>query len=237
MSKTYNILNRTKFPDTIDAFVPFKDPNANDNVLLSQYQLYLASGQYAEAAQYLKEHPELSQYIISADRMNQLLYAIIALETKYKDDIEGIMEELKNSLPESFERRGPICSETQPVGQVDGELWFKDSNGAHTIHEMQENGTYEQLYLDAAGIKTSDGQTLKEYVDAQIDDATSTPMAPAAHKHSASDITGGTFSGAVSAKSDNDYSVARLRNIRFGTQDLEAGVSELPSGDIYFVIE
>lgn len=229
MSKTYNILNRTKFPDTIDAFVPFKDPNANDNVLLSQYQLYLASGQYAEAAQYLKEHPELSQYIISADRMNQLLYAIIALETKYKDDIEGIMEELKNSLPESFERRGPICSETQPVGQVDGELWFKDSNGAHTIYEMQDDGTYEQLYLDAAGIKTSAGQSLSDYLKDQ--------MASAQHQHSASDITGGTFGGMVVAKPNNDAGVAQLRNIRFGTEDLEAGVSSLSSGEIYFVYE
>lgn len=190
MSKTYNELNRTKFPDTIDAFVPFKDPDANANSLLSQYQLYLASGQYAEAARYLKDHPELSEYIISADRMNQLLHAIIALETKYKRDIEGIMEEIKNSLPESFERRGPIRSEAKPVGQVDGEFWFKDSNGVHTIYEMQTNGLYEQLYLDAAGIKNSNGETLDKQ------------FALAAHTHLASDIIGDTGVSAVYYMSD-----------------------------------
>lgn len=233
MSKTYADLNRTKFPDEIDSFVLFKDPDANTNSLLIQYQLYLANGRYSEAAQYLTQHPELGQYIVSADRLNQLLHAITAIEKLYTTDIQDMIQ----SLPESFDRRGPIRSETKPVGQVDGEFWFKDSNGAHTIYEKQANGTYEQLYLDAAGIKASNGQTLKEYVDSQIDDATSTPMAPADHKHSASDITGGTFGGAVYAQRANDPATARMRNIKFGTTDLTAGVSTLNSGDIYFVYE
>lgn len=225
MSKTYADLNRTKFPDEIDSFVLFKDPDANTNSLLIQYQLYLANGRYSEAAQYLTQHPELGQYIVSADRLNQLLHAIIAIEKLYTTDIQDMIQ----SLPESFERRGPIRSETKPVGQVDGEFWFKDSNGAHTIYEMQANGTYEQLYLDAAGIKTSAGQSLSEYLKDQ--------MASAEHKHSASDITGGTFGGMVLAKPNNDAGVAQLRNIRFGIEDLEAGVSSLPNGEIYFVYE
>ena len=181
MSKTYADLNRTKFPDEIDSFVLFKDPDANTNSLLIQYQLYLANGRYSEAAQYLTQHPELGQYIVSADRLNQLLHAITAIEKLYTTDIQDMIQ----SLPESFERRGPIRSETKPVGQVAGEFWFKDTKGAHTIHEKQENGIYAQLYLDAAGIKNSNGETLDKQ------------FALANHTHLASDIIGDTGVSAV----------------------------------------
>ena len=48
---------------------------------------------------------------------------------------------------------------------------------------------------------------------------------PAAHKHSAADVSAGTLGG------------AQVRNIRAGTADLTAGSSSLASGEIYLVYE
>ena len=62
--------------------------------------------------------------------------------------------------------------------------------------------------------------------------------APSSHKHSASDITTGTFpTTAIYAKTGTDYTTARIRNIKASTTDLTAGTSTLSSGDIYLVYE
>lgn len=62
--------------------------------------------------------------------------------------------------------------------------------------------------------------------------------ANAVHTHVAGDIAAGTFSATgIKAKSGTDYSTARVRNIKAGTDDLTAGSSALTSGDIYLVYE
>lgn len=58
------------------------------------------------------------------------------------------------------------------------------------------------------------------------------------HTHAASGIKAGTFAETgVKAKSGTDYGTARVRNIYAGTTDMEAGVTALESGAIYFVYE
>lgn len=62
--------------------------------------------------------------------------------------------------------------------------------------------------------------------------------AEADHGHAASKITDGEFAGTnVRAKTGTDYTTSRIRNIQASTTDLTAGVSGLPSGDIYLVYE
>lgn len=62
--------------------------------------------------------------------------------------------------------------------------------------------------------------------------------AEADHGHTASKITDGEFAGTnVRAKNGTDYTTSRIRNIQASTTDLTAGVSGLPSGDIYLVYE
>lgn len=46
-----------------------------------------------------------------------------------------------------------------------------------------------------------------------------------------------TFTGTPKAPTGTDYSTSRIRNISAGTTDLEAGVSALESGTLYFVYE
>lgn len=58
-----------------------------------------------------------------------------------------------------------------------------------------------------------------------------------AHTHSPSQLTSGSLPTGVKAAVGTDYTVSRLRNIKAGTADLEAGVSELENGTIYIVYE
>ena len=58
-----------------------------------------------------------------------------------------------------------------------------------------------------------------------------------AHTHSPSQLTPGTLPAGDKATESTDYTVSRLRNIKAGTADLEAGVSELENGTIYIVYE
>lgn len=58
-----------------------------------------------------------------------------------------------------------------------------------------------------------------------------------AHTHSPSQLTSGSLPTGVTAAISTDYTTSRLRNIKAGTSDLEAGVSELENGTIYIVYE
>lgn len=62
---------------------------------------------------------------------------------------------------------------------------------------------------------------------------------PAAHKHSAADVSAGTLGGQVQANAGAAAALgtAQVRNIRAGTADLTAGSSSLATGEIYFVYE
>lgn len=93
MSKTYPELNRTKFPDATDAFIYFKDPDERSNAMLTEYQLLISNKQFAAAATFLSNYPELEPYIVNADRLNHLLHAVMAIEQYYMSDVRSqIME-------------------------------------------------------------------------------------------------------------------------------------------------
>lgn len=49
--------------------------------------------------------------------------------------------------------------------------------------------------------------------------------------------SGGTMTGALYAKDDTDYTTANVRNIKFADTDLEAGTSELTSGQVALIYE
>lgn len=96
MSKTYPKLDRTKFPNAIDAFILFKDPDENTNAALTEYQLLISNKQFAMAAAFLLENPELEPYIVSADRLNHILHAVMAMEQYYMSDVrKSIMDIVK----------------------------------------------------------------------------------------------------------------------------------------------
>lgn len=49
--------------------------------------------------------------------------------------------------------------------------------------------------------------------------------------------SGGTMTGALYAKDDTSYTDAKVRNIKFGTDDLTAGTSSLQSGQVAMIYE
>ena len=59
------------------------------------------------------------------------------------------------------------------------------------------------------------------------------------HSQSASTITDGTFAGQVVANEEatSDLSMAQVRNIYAGAEDMVAGTSSLATGTLYFVYE
>ena len=88
---------------------------------------------------------------------------------------------------------------------------------------------------EAAYFATQEAMTA---VEAEVDsllDGTALPS----HLHSASNITAGTFVGQVvaDATATADLTVAQVRNIYAGTEELEAGVSTLPTGVLYIQYE
>lgn len=139
-----------------------------------------------------------------------------------------------------------VCSATAPENQYVGDLWLKSSNGTHVIKEKQSDGSYKDIYLDMAAIKTSTGSTLESYIATAIANSSGgviggiTPesigAAPASHGHAAGEITAGTLNAGVIATNGTDYSTSRLRNIMASTTDIGVGAA-LPSGSIYIVYE
>ncbi len=64
---------------------------------------------------------------------------------------------------------------------------------------------------------------------------TDTGAARVSHTHSASNVTGGTFGGAVYANSSavSSLGTGQMRNMTVGSTDLTAGTSSLASGALY----
>lgn len=105
------------------------------------------------------------------------------------------------------------------------------------------------LYAETAGVAESvawenitdrpeSGDSAHTHTIAQITDFPAT-MPPSAHTQDASTITAGTLAGEVVANAEAVAVLekAQVRNFYFGTEDMEAGVSELPAGNVYFVYE
>lgn len=100
MSKLYPKLDRTKFPNQTDAFVLFKDPDENTNAALTEYQLLISNKQFAMAAAFLLENPDLEPYIVSADRLNHILHAVMAMEQYYMSDVQSQIMEIVDWMGE-----------------------------------------------------------------------------------------------------------------------------------------
>ena len=77
-----------------------------------------------------------------------------------------------------------------------------------------------------------DGTTLTDKIGA-IEREIST------HRHTASDIGYGMLQGQVMANevAVSTLEISQIRNVSFGTEDLEAGVSQLKAGEMYFSYE
>lgn len=97
------------FPNEIDNFPQMIDMTASDGELVKQYQVAMESGNLSLARQILQQIPNNQNKIITADYLNKINDALMAVETYFRG------------------RYSPayVVSTTQPVGQVATDFWFK----------------------------------------------------------------------------------------------------------------
>lgn len=99
----------TNFPNGIDSFPQMMDILASDGELVKQYQAAMQSGDLTTAKQILAQIPNGQNKIITADYLNNINDAILAVETYFQG------------------RYSPayIVSKTQPSGQNATDFWFQ----------------------------------------------------------------------------------------------------------------
>ena len=91
-------------------------------------------------------------------------------------------------------------------------------------------------YDNLKDANTLGGHPAEDFVlDSEFTEALAS-KADSNHSHSPSQITAGTFSGNVVAKSGGAVGTKMIRNIYAGTNDIGVGAS-LSTGDIYLVYE
>ena len=99
----------TTFPDSIQTFPIMLDIDENDAALVSEYQIAMRNGDIASAAQALQSISNYGRKIITADLLNTMQDTLVAVQQFYADKYNP-----------SY-----IVSETQPVGQSEGDYWFE----------------------------------------------------------------------------------------------------------------
>lgn len=99
----------TTFPQEIQTFLQKQDMTATDGDLVKQYQQAMEDGNIARASEYLAQIENYQNKIITADEMNTIVDTCVAVEQFFAN------------------RYNPayIVSATQPIGQEDGDFWFK----------------------------------------------------------------------------------------------------------------
>lgn len=100
------------FPGGIDNFPQMIDIAASDGELIKQYQTAMENGDLVTANSILSQIPNNQNKIVTADYLNTINNAIVAVEEYFQ------------------ERYSPayVVSEAQPIGQQATDFWFKVTN-------------------------------------------------------------------------------------------------------------
>lgn len=86
MSTTYPNLTSTNFPDAIDDFDSYVDPQIEDMSLINQYYNFIEQNNLNSANQILIDNPSLIPKIVNAARLNHLRDGLIAVENYCRDN-------------------------------------------------------------------------------------------------------------------------------------------------------
>lgn len=84
----YDDLLHTNYPQQIDKLKTLRDPNANEVVLIQQYNNLMASGNYMGAVEHLNTYPSLKECIINADLLLSMHHSIIALQRFFHSNVQ-----------------------------------------------------------------------------------------------------------------------------------------------------
>lgn len=102
ISASYPDLNLTVFPDGgVDTFITYLNIVATDGPLIHDYMTAMENGNQVAANQILAQIPSATQKLITAQGLNKLTQAILAVERFYLRDIKPYIEEKQEELAQS----------------------------------------------------------------------------------------------------------------------------------------
>ena len=133
MSNTYNDLIGTVYPDNIDSFENKVDLSIEIQPLAVQYKNLLASGNFSGAQSILENNPELAKAVITANDINALQDAIIAVQRFFKREKQQVI----------FSVEEPTGENIQSVGDI----WVKIlEDGTGEMYELTEDGYVLRIF-------------------------------------------------------------------------------------------
>lgn len=100
MSETitqYEQYPRSQFPGQVDNWDNMQDINSVNADAAIEYNTLIQNGEYTEAANFLTAHPNLNKILFNADKFNQLMDGIKAVQQFFKDDVETYINGLSNA--------------------------------------------------------------------------------------------------------------------------------------------
>lgn len=118
MSKTYEDLPLSNFPDSLDSFTQWLNIVASDGPLIQQYLTAMNAGNQVLANQILSQIPSGSRKIIKATDLNKISQAMLAVERFYLTDIKPYIQTQQQSwlnIINQFSYKGVWASGTTYV--------------------------------------------------------------------------------------------------------------------------
>ena len=97
MSKIYTNYEeypRSNFPVSVDNWENMLDINAITAPIAAQYNNLIAANNFTGAAALLESNPDLKKTLFNAEKINQLMDGIKALQKFFKDEVETYVDEL-----------------------------------------------------------------------------------------------------------------------------------------------
>lgn len=94
MSQKYPDLAHTQFPERLLTLDNFQDVTASMKTAVDQYYAFWSAGDFTAANNTLASNPVLKSMLIDANKLNQILDSVKALQRLFKDDIQAYIYEL-----------------------------------------------------------------------------------------------------------------------------------------------
>ena len=144
MSTTYPELTETLFPEALDIITRMSDITYADMSLITQYNTYIATGNFNAAQQLLVDNAGLQTKIFNAVKFNKLADAIMAVQRFFKDDVEAHIESVGDNLAAQIANFGNV-----------GE--YSESQQYHRFEIVQADGSRYMCVADCQGIPVTNG--------------------------------------------------------------------------------
>lgn len=94
MSELYPNYTKSSFPNEIDSWQYMSDVSADTIDLVNQYRTYYNNKNMSAANQLLREHPELNNCMLNAEKINKIIDALKCIETYYMDDVQAYLQNI-----------------------------------------------------------------------------------------------------------------------------------------------